>query len=282
MKKILLFAIVSFLWAVSAHAAEPLYLDKAYIKQDTTWGGTVYLKGQNVVKRGTTLTILPGTVVKFLWSDEDGDNIGDGELTVEGDLIAKGTKDKPILFTSGQEHPKPKDWTFVQLSVSKKSDVEYCIFEYAFSGLQVHYSTASVKNCVFRNNFEGMRFSTTDVMIERNDFLNNAFGIRYESHGSRTTVAYNRFKGNGQAFFPVQKSDPIVKIHDNNIEGCKEYAVKLGVNQKEDLDYTDNWWGTADAARIDAGIYDHSKDDTLGQVKYVPFLKEPVKDCGVQ
>ena len=90
--------------------------------------------------------------------------------------------------------------------------MEYCKFEYAFSGLQVHYSTATVRNCIFTNNFEGMRFSTTDVIIEHNDFIDNFFGIRYEAHGSRTTVTKNTFKDNEQTFFPVQKSGKTVKI----------------------------------------------------------------------
>jgi len=264
----------------TARAAEPLTYDKAYITKDTTWSGTVILRGQNVVKRGVTLTILPGTVVKFAWIDDDGDNIGDGELTVEGRLVANGTKDALITFTSAQEKPKSKDWTFVQISVSKGSEVSYCKFEYAFSGLQVHYSTATVRDCIFQHNFEGMRFSTTDVVIEHNDFLDNTYGIRYESHGSRTTVARNNFKGNEKTFFPLQKSSSTVTIRDNNIEGSKIYSVVLGQNQKEDLDYSNNWWGSADPSEVEAGIFDKSKDEGLGKVKWEPFLKARVADCG--
>jgi len=280
MKKIVLAAALALLLHAGAANAAPLFYDKAYITKDTTWSGEVVLRGQNVVKRGVTLTILPGTVVKFVWIDEDGDNIGDGELTVEGRLIAKGEKDNLITFTSAQPNPKAKDWTFVQISVSKDSVVEYCKFEYAFSGLQVHYSTATIRNNVFRHNFEGIRFSTTDVIIEHNDIIDNYYGIRCEAHGSRTTVRNNRFMGNDYAFFPVQKTWDSVKIYDNNIEGSKEYNVNFGTNQKQDMDFTNNWWGTLDPAKIEAGIFDGTKDDSLGRVKYTPFLKEPVKDCG--
>jgi hypothetical protein len=275
--------LIALLVTSSAHARadEPLYYDKGYITKDTTWSGTVILRGQNVVKRGVTLTILPGTVVKFVWIDEDGDNIGDGELTCEGKMIARGTKDNMITFTSAREHPKMKDWTFVQLSVNKDSLVEYCAFEYAFSGLQVHYSTATIRNNVFRNNYEGMRFSTTDVLIEHNDFLDNYYGIRFEAHGSRTTVTKNRFVNNDFTFFPVQKSWDTVKIFDNNVEGSKEYSVYFGTNQKEDIDFSGNWWGSSDEKQVESGIFDHSMDDNLGHAKFVPFLKEPVKDCGV-
>ena len=263
-------------------ADQPLFLDKAYITEDTTWGGTVVLRGQNVVRRGVTLTLLPGTVVKFAWIDENGDNIGDGELTVEGRIIAKGTKENPILFTSAKESPAPKDWTFVQISVSKDSLIEHCIFEYAFSGLQVHYSTATIHNSLFRKNFEGIRFSTTDILIENNDIVDNYYGIRCEANGSRTTVRKNRFHGNDNAFFPVRKTGKSVQVYDNNFEGSKNYQIKLGQTQYEALDFTNNWWGTTDPAKIAEGIFDKAAEPLLGKVKFEPFLHEPVQGAGLQ
>lgn len=261
-------------------AAEPLRLDKAYITQDTTWSGTVILHGQNVVRRGVTLTITPGTVVKFDWVDDNGDDIGDGELTVEGRLLAVGTVDRPILFTSAQPQPKPKDWTFVQISVSKDSRVEHCIFEYAFSGLQVHYSSAVIRESLFRNNFEGIRFSTTDIIIEHNDILNNYYGVRCEANGSRTTITKNRFAGNHNAFFPVRKTGNTVKIFANNIEKSSNYQVKLGQTQYQSLDFSNNWWGSTDAETIARGMFDRAMEPALGKVIFKPFLQQPVPDAG--
>jgi hypothetical protein len=263
-------------------AAEPLVLDKAYITKDTAWSGTVILSGQNVVRRGTTLTILPGTVIKFAWTDENKDEVGDGELTVEGRLIARGTKEAPILFTSAQAKPAMKDWTFVQISVSRDSLVEHCIFEYGFSGLQVHYSTATIRESLFRYNFEGVRFSTTDILIEHNDFKENYYGIRCEANGSRTTVTGNHFVGNDYAFFPVRKTGSSVRFFENNIEKSKVYQVNLGQNQNEDLDLTLNWWGTTDPRQIAEGIFDKNKDAILGKVIFAPFLQTPVKAAGMK
>jgi len=268
-------------WPVVASASEPLYYDKGVVDKDTTWSGTVIIRGQTVVKKGATLTILPGTVVKFAWIDEDGDNIGDGELNVEGHLIARGTKDNMITFTSAQEKPKMKDWTFLMISVNRDSTVEYCIFEYGFTGVQVHYSTAAIRNNLIRNNFEGIRFSTTDVVIEHNEIRDNTYGIRYESRGSKTFVTNNVFKDNAYAFFPVQKCSSTVTIKDNNIESSS-YNVNMGDNQREDLDYSGNWWGTADREKIDAAFFDKGKDETLGKVIFEPYLKAPVAGCGIK
>lgn len=69
------------------------------ISENTTWKTTnkILLKGFVYVTNGVTLTIEPGTVIK-------GDKDSKATLIVEpgGKLIAEGTKEKPIVFTSNQ------------------------------------------------------------------------------------------------------------------------------------------------------------------------------------
>lgn len=63
------------------------------------------LKGYVYIPQGITLTVEPGTKVISDVSEK-------GALCVEkgGKIIADGTADKPIIFTSGQSTPKPGDW----------------------------------------------------------------------------------------------------------------------------------------------------------------------------
>ncbi|HBZ35309.1 MAG TPA: hypothetical protein DEO33_02630, partial [Rikenellaceae bacterium] len=69
--------------------------------------GTYILKGWVYVIDGVTLTIEPGTVIK-------GDKDTKAALIIErgGKLIAEGTKNEPIVFTSNQSagSRKPGDW----------------------------------------------------------------------------------------------------------------------------------------------------------------------------
>ena len=69
--------------------------------------GTYLMKGWIYVGTGSVLTIEPGTVIK-------GDKDTQAALIVEpgGKLIAEGTKDAPIVFTSEQPkgQRKPGDW----------------------------------------------------------------------------------------------------------------------------------------------------------------------------
>lgn len=77
------------------------------ITANTTWEATkVYLiKGFVYVKDGVTLTIQPGTIIKGALKEQDpaGQAKG-GTLIVEpgGKLIAEGTADQPIVFTSSK------------------------------------------------------------------------------------------------------------------------------------------------------------------------------------
>lgn len=69
--------------------------------------GVYLMKGWIYVGNGATLTIEPGTVIK-------GDKETKAALIVEpgGKIIAQGTKEEPIVFTSGQSKGsrKPGDW----------------------------------------------------------------------------------------------------------------------------------------------------------------------------
>ncbi len=249
------------------------------VAADETWDGAVTVVGQVVVRKGVTLTIRPGTTVRFAWSDEDGNGIGDGELAVEGRLVARGTREQPITFTSAREQPAPKDWTYVIISTSRESLMERCIFEYGFTGLQVHLSSATVRNCRFRRNFEALRFSTSEILVERNEIAENTYGIRYESRGSSGSITRNTISQNEYGFFPVVKNAAGVRIFENNVVN-REYNVKMGAEQREDLDFSANWWGTTVPEEIAAGFFDGRREASIGRVLFEPFLDKAVVPCG--
>lgn len=88
------------------------------IAADTTWtkDKTYVLSSLIFVKSGATLTIEPGTVIK-------GKKTATGSaLIVErgAKLIAKGTKDAPIVFTSGEATRAPGDFGGVMLNGNAK------------------------------------------------------------------------------------------------------------------------------------------------------------------
>jgi hypothetical protein len=273
-------AVAGFSGMPSAYAAAGEMVVRGGVAADSVWSGAVTVIGQVVVKKGVTLTILPGTIVRFDWLDKDGNGIGDGELTIEGRIVARGTREQPITFTSAREQPAPKDWTYVMISTSRESIVEHCLFEYAFTGLQVHLSSVRVRNNRFLRNFEALRFSTSEIVLERNEIAGNTYGIRYESRGSTGSIGCNTIVDNEYGFFPVVKNGLGVRISGNNIVN-RGYNVKMGVEQREDLDFRGNWWGTAVPAAIVEGFFDRRREGSIGRVLFEPYLEKEVEPCGL-
>lgn len=106
---------------------------------DTTWtaAGSPYIVTSNVFIQGTdgpdgvtTLTIEPGTTVKFETSKYMRVGYYSGS---PGALVAIGTAANPIVFTSNQPTPAPGDWGSIhfQTTTHASSILEHCQFEYA-------------------------------------------------------------------------------------------------------------------------------------------------------
>lgn len=247
---------------------------------DETWRGEVRVRGSVVVPKGVTLTIEPGTIVRFEKIDVDADGIGDSELYVEGVLLAEGAPGRPIVFTSAEKEPAPRDWKYLFINLSRKAVLSHCISEYAFSGVQIHFSHASVSHCLFRRCVDGLRFSTARGTFERNRMTENTYGVRYEERSSRAVLARNHITGNKVGIFCVMESAGGVEIRENMIHANADYDFKLGNRQAADIPARDNWWGTTDAGSIRARIFDGRIEPDLGRVLFEPFLREPPPGAG--
>lgn len=105
--------------------------------------GDVLIVKPLIVPDGVTLTIDPGTVVRFEKTTK-----GDNRIVVHGRLVAVGSRDKVIRFV-------PKDgssglWHGIDFEGSGTGRVENCIFEKASKGITDPGRKASVKEVSFR------------------------------------------------------------------------------------------------------------------------------------
>ncbi len=90
------------------------------ISEDTVWtlAGSPYVVYQNVrVNEHVTLTIEPGVRVQF---KQETDQALDEKfnLTVSGQLIARGTAASPVRFTSHNANPEAGDWEYIRFTES--------------------------------------------------------------------------------------------------------------------------------------------------------------------
>ncbi len=276
------------------------FKEDTVLSSDTVWSGEIIIDGLVHVARGATLTISPGTVVKFRNIDRNGDGVGDGKIKVSGRLVAEGEPDSMISFVSAEPEPSKMDWSYLIFFASADNNViRYCRFEHAFTGVQVHFSRAAISDSVFTNNHEGIRFGRTELDISHNDITGNSYGIRFTRLEGPVIIEKNNIKDNRVGVFHVPSNQSIVDfsetfekkevfhehqpvVRSNNISYNYEYNYRLGERQGYNILLKDNWWGAADADAVSETIYDSKMDSTLGDILFRPYLSLPVNDAGVR
>jgi len=244
------------------------------IRQEILWDKEVKVDGIVIVAKEGSLKIVPGTRVVFSVRDDDGDGIGDSELRVEGRLEVTGTEKDPVVFTSAAAQPEPADWKFIMINHADRATVSNAVVEYAYSGIQIHYTRGSFSGLVARHNVDGFRFSTAPVTLENSLLTNNVNGIRFEERGAGAVIRNNRITRNQIGVFAVIKCQGLTTFENNSIDDNSDYAVKMGIRQTEDVPMKGNWWGIDDPGTISTGFFDRSRESGLGRVLFEPFLKE--------
>ena len=154
------------------------------VNQDTTWQGKIHITGSVFVPSGVTLTILPGTVIRFAHYRGCRGPGGRLSLRVEGTIHAVGTAELPIWFTSDAQDPMNGDWSMVRLvNASSTSEIRFAIFEFGQQGLNLWNSSPAVSDLIVRwNNWEGIYLeSHCQPTIERARIYQNGYnGIAME------------------------------------------------------------------------------------------------------
>ena len=160
------------------------------IISDTTWtlANSPYIVVANVeVWEGVTLTIEPGVEVRF-----DPEKL----LQVKGMLVARGTSEARIVFTSNQPNPQPGDWGnigFTDSSVDATFDangnymrggiLQWCVIRYGGSGgvngaIQTIGASPFISHCCVRDNTSSgiyaMGTADNPVVISDNIVKDNA------------------------------------------------------------------------------------------------------------
>jgi subtilisin family serine protease len=161
------------------------------ISSDRTWiaDWTYRVTDNVIVEPGVVLTIEPGTVVKF----DSGK-----ALVVRGTLIADGSADQPIQFTSASNLPGPGDWGdryafspvggivftsesepakfYLNGSYQSGSIVRYAVIEYSQGGIQLGSAAPFIDHNLLQNNDDtviGCGACSSQLLISHNRILNN-------------------------------------------------------------------------------------------------------------
>lgn len=241
---IILFAIILGFFNVAykvlpAARASPV---EGVISQDTLWTlvDSPFVVTNNItVNAGVTLTIEPGVEVRFG---------GDFSLIILGKILAQGTADKTIRFTTN-DLAGQNDWRSISIFGMQSSFI-YCIIEHATNGIVIENGSVDINNCeltlngesaiqisggntvtitnnFIHSNWNGLTLSnnlTGTVQVQNNLISNNIqAGIALEADSfTNTQIVQNRITANAYGF--LVQSIVTTHITQNYI-----YANTVGV-----------------------------------------------------
>jgi len=272
----LTFLVFVLLFPSVVFADEVTRLHDQTFNKDQTWSGTVVIDGVVQFAPEATLTVMPGTVVKFTKTDTDGDGIGENEIYVQGRIIAKGTDDRPITFTSAEEKKRPGDWGALNIMVSegKENVLDHCIIEYGYRGFHMHFSKGVLSNCKLRHNYLGVQCQDSELTISGCEITDNKGAVVFKD--SKLKITGNRISDNywGIRFLYGEAEITGNTLTGNLINGItlRENKARLSGNtlagnrkgisaESAEVEVMDN----SVVSNDESGVYlKHSKGDVTG------------------
>ena len=296
---------------------------KEILQKDTTWSGDILITGDVQVPAGVTLTITPGTTVRFkkIGAESDRNLFGldspyypQAEIVVLGRLLAKGSAEKPILFSSAETSPQPSDWGSLNFLGGKGNLIENCRIEYGYNGVHAHGAEVLIKDNIFRKNAVAISVKkedeavgtpgfgiSADITVTGNLVQDNKGGINVRVSRAvitGNTIRDNKFFGiwikgkcpgeisrnvitaNQKGIFFYKAGGMTIKA--NNIHDNLDYNLAIADEQSADILAAGNWFGTTDPSKIAALVFDGKADPTVAQIIVVPFLAERAADAGIK
>ncbi|HJV34017.1 right-handed parallel beta-helix repeat-containing protein [Geomonas sp.] len=321
MKSILCALPAAAILAASLCQAAPLKLGKTELAKDTAWSGEIEVSGDVFVPPGVTLTVAPGTRVVFKKIDGTSDQnmfgtdnpyYAQAEIVVRGKLIAKGTAQQPIVFTSAEKKPQPSDWGAINFLGCSGNLIDHCKISYAYNGVHAHAAQVTITNSEFFNNAVGisvkkedevagvewygreaditvtgnyihdnkggLNFRLSRAVITHNTITGNKFFGIWQKGACRGEISHNEISGNHKGIYLFRSQG--TEITQNNIHDNGDYNIAIADEQERDQPAPFNWFGTSDRKKIAEGIFDHNSDPTVARVLVEPFRQEPVPDAG--
>ncbi|MCK5511134.1 hypothetical protein KAI65_06405 [Candidatus Parcubacteria bacterium] len=269
------------------------------ISQDTTWmleRSPYIIKGSILVEENATLIIEPGVNIFVDRGRKPESGIpGSTYIKVKGSLMANGTFDNKIIFTSSEIDPQPRDWRGIIHEGINESVVEisYCNIFYAdvvdltyidkFNHSKVAYggwgiiNAGEIANNIIEHNFYGIFIRRIGVDNFKFNIQNNI--IRFnEKDGIRlnhvAVIKNNDIINNNGAGIRMYRDTSSSEITTNNIHDNNGYNVLC---LYETCNLKQNWWGTTNLPEIEEKLFDYYDDFELGKINYQPILQSKVE-----
>lgn len=204
------------------------------IIQDQIWSGNILVTQLGItVPKGVTLTIEPGTTVRF-------ERIAQGSgtaLGVRGVLKAVGTPDKPIRFTSDALQPEHGDWLGISLYPGSAGSVlDHTVIEFAQWGVYVE-DNAIISNSIIRwITTTALVLYSTPTIHHNRIYQVGSCPIEVHYH-AQPTITYNTLWGGALASGIRVEAYAHPVIQHNIIKDNKQSGIDITWSSSATVEY---------------------------------------------
>ncbi len=197
----------------------------------TLWGDTILINCNITIPSDKTLEIRPGTKIIFQ---------GKYKIVVKGTILANGTKNDSIHFTTTSKDQNWQGIWFDQISqINDSSILSYCVFERGYGENEtgvlqiIESSKLKVENCLFYNNYKCIELENSNIAINSNVFKYNNHNCIVPSANASPVICGNTFMNNALNCIELKNSSPLLII--NNLFVNNNTAIKKSGGYQPDI-----------------------------------------------
>lgn len=207
--------------------------ENATLGEDTTWSGTVRVRGYLVVAPQATLRIEPGTLVRFMKSPI---YRHPARLIVMGRVECAGSARQPVLFTADDAAGRERWDGLLLLSSEKRNVLEHLRIENALTAIEARFSTLTLSDVAIGRVLTGLRLQDASVRLTRVTVEGCENGL--EAADSELEVRNGLFADNHRAIIAarttlVMRSTAVVKSSELGIaaDDCRIRLLSCDISR---------------------------------------------------
>jgi len=189
------------------------------LQGDEIWSGEIWISGELVIPREVSVTVMPGTLVRF----KSGEG-GAGRIVVEGSFYAQGNPDRPIIFNSLSSSRGWDGIFFTKQSMG--SALRSCIIQ---NHRQIYINTDAVRmndNVINHAEEAGIVVDGVSPRLTNISVSYSGTGI-YCLNGASPEISQSSITMNGYGIVCESGASPIISnsvIANNRMHGVISYS----------------------------------------------------------